>query len=114
MLNVDLVGAAKFNIQHSTFQLNLSFEDEGGRSRHIDMVVCLAVFYFQRSAIHYDTALSTGTLGQGCGYSCGTGSCTTSHRDTASPFPNSCPYNVSVCNLCELDVASLRKGFVSF
>ena len=71
MLSVDFVGAAKFNIQHSTFntletwwvqlnstfniphstlpiltlQLDFSFKGECCRPCHVDMIISLAIFY---------------------------------------------------------------------
>ena len=78
------------------------------------MIISLTVFYLERSAIHHDTAFPASTLGKGCGYGCGTGSCSASHCYSASPFPNSCPYGVCVSYLCKFYVASLGKSLVSF
>lgn len=121
MLNVDLVGAVKFNIQHSTFNTPYINTPTGFllQRRMLQALSCkhdhqprYILFPAFRHPSRY--CFSAGTLGKGCGNGCGTGSCSASHCYSASPFPNSCPYDVCISYLCKFYVASLGKCLVSF
>lgn len=96
-----------------SIKLDFSFEGDGGRTCHEDVLVTLAPFDVEGAAIHAYVALTACPASEmGC-YGCGACSCATSEGDAGTTFPYTHTERVLIEALSKLYVAALReKGIV--